>query len=1052
MGSKGSQTVNKTETYTPNPLTTQYATQALGGLGMADPYGKMTARNIAQFTPDQIAAIEAQRGVQGLTSPGFTAANQYLEQGSTPIDFGRVGDLYNKISGPQLESMYDLYRQQMGQTTRDLVGAAGGTNADRVGVGQANLAKQQALATGEATSRWYQQAMDQYNQEKMRQQSAAVLGGNLTMGQLAGRLQEIQGLTTSGEKQWALAQLMKDAPWAFQNEQAMWPVQQAMMMAQATGQLAPGLGGTKTGQTTYPAPSFLSQIAGPLTAGIGAVGKYGLPNFGNMFGGGEQNPYDVGGANSDWAYGENGQIIPNSAYEFGGAYGGRIPYADGGEAGYSNYPSGPDSFWDEMGRPPTIPSPSAGGKGSGTSGLGSGGGGGDGFMGGKSDLTDAINLGLKVLPFVLSQGGAVPAKPTAFDKLMEYAHGGEVEPPKKAEGGAWGNISDYDSTISLPDGTTVSYPKFNANKPETWGLGDGKLPAPGTPNPPPMPGAFDPEKDPDLGEQPGQTALGYAPTGASPTIAPTIRAPAEGELPRIPNYPAMAGPISRDSASDPWGALMRAGFGMMAASGKRDANGLPLSGLGVIGEGAKVGFADMDEQAKQAREDQRLQMQAQQHLFNAQKDLLPYTTQTATQKEQHRIVEDHYKRADQLARDIHERSYSELNAKDKAEIDRKIEQDKLKREEFEAKYNKLTMKEKMEELRPFKIKDEDGNELTAIRDLEGGGFKIIDPITGKPRNPTEIEEARERASYVGDQYLATLSPARQEMLKALRDGRMLPPTGSALRSESIERLMKQAFRAFPGWDASVGKARYETRADFSKGVASRNVTSTETVMSHMENLVRTSEMLAGSKLRSWNRVENVLRDQFGETALASYLSSRAAVSEEIAKMFQGAGVTTEDAKKRWLDVLDHARTPEQFKAVVKELLSLSEGRMNALANQWNRGMNQKTEADPEYKNSGKEFLSPENQEKFEKLKEWAKTPTPRMEKELASRLAKAKRAAEKDAADSEGKRPWLKDAQGNTNRSNENPDRPPAAMRYRELRESGKSSEEAAGIMKGEGY
>jgi len=168
---KGSNTVtkntNETKAYTPNPLTGQYAGQAFSDFNAANPIAGMRPQDIAGFTPDQYAAFQNIRNVQGQTSPYFNLANQYLQQGTSPLDLDKANALYERQSKPVFDSLKDVFGQQMHETTGNLAQAAGGTGASRIGVGQANLAKQQGLAAGDVGTKLFQQALDQMNQEKM---------------------------------------------------------------------------------------------------------------------------------------------------------------------------------------------------------------------------------------------------------------------------------------------------------------------------------------------------------------------------------------------------------------------------------------------------------------------------------------------------------------------------------------------------------------------------------------------------------------------------------------------------------------------------------------------------------------------------------------------------------------------------------------------------------------------------------------------------------------------------------------------------------------------
>lgn len=600
---KGSATTTKNETkaYSANPLTQQYANKAFGALDAADPISGMRAQDIAGFTPDQHAAFQNIRNVQGQTNPYFQAAQNYLQRGSSPLDLGRVEDLYKRQSDPVFRSLNDTFGQQMKETTGNLVQAAGGTGASRIGVGQAQLAKQQGLAAGDVGAKLYQQALDQMNQEKMRQQSAAVLSGNLGIGDLGARLQEIGALQGAGQQQQQLAQLQADAPWAFQNMAAMFPYQKALAQSQQVAGLAPALGGTTTGHSVEEATKEsdpLGTIAGLGMTGLGLAGGLGWKPLAGK--------------------GAGGRVSAPTAFdklkEY--AYGGAV---DGGGFGVGSDPeaAGP---WGAKQWPPPLPPLAA-----------------------PQVLANAVpSVGLPAqaqasAPMMQNGKGAAPSGGGEIPRTPGEDGGFEalISPIHKEGGGLIeGNLSDYD--LTMPNGTTI--PAYNPDDPKTV------LPVePGTPNPPPMPGAlesnegagFVPVGQPFRRDPNAETS--NTGTGGGPTMPGTIG------LPRVPDYPNIRAKDRGEMVANPWMALLQAGLGTLAAGSETDRRGIPIGGLAAIGRGGQRGIEFLQQQQKQVREDERAERAAQKMLFDAQKDLLPYDRETASQRRGHDILEKQVK-------------------------------------------------------------------------------------------------------------------------------------------------------------------------------------------------------------------------------------------------------------------------------------------------------------------------------------------------------------------------------------------------------------------------
>jgi hypothetical protein len=222
----------------------------------------------------------------------------------------------------------------------------------------------------------------------------------------------------------------------------------------------------------------------------------------------------------------------------------------------------------------------------------------------------------------------------------------------------------------------------------------------------------------------------------------------------------------------------------------------------------------------------------------------------------------------------------------------------------------------------------------------------------------------------GEDYLKTLPKSRADRLRAINEGRIAPPTETAAqRSPRAAAELEQLFRAFPGADLTVWKSRNETRAAFSKGIEARATASLNTLAGHFHDFMETAEKLSQRNVKSWNRIDNAVKDQLGQPAYADYVIARNAVTDELARVFQGAGAAAENEKQRWLEALDASRSPAQFRAVLGRLTSLVRSRMDALESQHDLGMNY----NPDHPESRvtKGFMNPKAKEKFEDVKKWS---------------------------------------------------------------------------------
>ncbi len=315
MGSKGQTTTsNQTSTYQPNPQAAGYITNALERANQAAnlPFNIPQAP-VAGFSPLQQQAF-------GAYQQGYNVAQPYYQQAAANMQAGpNVAQFFNPFASAVTGQLNNIFGQQALQNTSNLVGAAGGVGADRVAIGQANLANQQGLAAGQTLAGLYQPALGASLQEQQMQTQGLA---NLGAGAQQAALQGAGALYGAGAQQ-QLAQQQLNAPYQQQLAQAAFPYQQAQYLASITGALAPGLGGTTygSGSQTAPGPSVFGQIAG---LGLTGLGIYNQGQQAGWWGGG-------GGAGQNWnmVSAPGGGTMPMAT----SARGGRInPYQFGGEA------------------------------------------------------------------------------------------------------------------------------------------------------------------------------------------------------------------------------------------------------------------------------------------------------------------------------------------------------------------------------------------------------------------------------------------------------------------------------------------------------------------------------------------------------------------------------------------------------------------------------------------------------------------------------------------------------------------------------------------------
>lgn len=284
---------------------------------------------MAGFSPDQLAAFQGVQNVQGMAQPYYDTAYGQALQASSPITGGTVAQYLNPYTDWVTKQMNNVFGKQMKDTTLGLTQGAGGVGADRIAVGQADLANQQGLAAGQTYSGIYNNALQAAQADAARGLQGSALQANIGNSAQNSALQGLQALLGTGGQQQQLSQAQQQSLWNQLASQFSFGFQYPQYQAGILGSLAPAAGGTSQGQstTTYPAPSLLSQILGGVTGGVGLAG--GLGAFGGTSGGkGATTPYGITSASPGTNTYYGGSFVPTAGINF--YRGGRIRRADGG--------------------------------------------------------------------------------------------------------------------------------------------------------------------------------------------------------------------------------------------------------------------------------------------------------------------------------------------------------------------------------------------------------------------------------------------------------------------------------------------------------------------------------------------------------------------------------------------------------------------------------------------------------------------------------------------------------------------------------------------------
>lgn len=210
----------------------------------------------------------------------------------------------------------------------------------------------------------------------------------------------------------------------------------------------------------------------------------------------------------------------------------------------------------------------------------------------------------------------------------------------------------------------------------------------------------------------------------------------------------------------------------------------------------------------------------------------------------------------------------------------------------------------------------------------------------------------------GEDYLKTIDPTLARQVKALAEGRRAFPTGFAMKSPDMQRLVAAATQYDPLLDAANAATRVATRKDFTSGKAALNMTSINTAIGHLATLRKAARGLNNRSLRGWNKIANLVATESGDPAVRNFQIARQAVASELTRAFRGTGGSLTEVKD-WEAAISDADSPAQLEKAIGQATELLVSRLEAMQSQYQQGMGRSADA--------MQFLTPKNRETLDSL-------------------------------------------------------------------------------------
>lgn len=278
MGASQKTQQSSVSTYTPTPAATDMYNNVFSranDVANNTNYNPATAKTIADFSPDQLAAMGMVRDSQGNWQPGINNATANVDQAARGITGGDISQFYNPYESDVINAtMADIDKQnamdRRNYTANEVSQGALGGSGYGLGLGALTGNQSQARNTSLANLRsgGFDRALAAAQADKARQLSAGQAQAGIA--QLGSQLNtaDITALMNTGNQQQTQQQAVNDAASQNATQQQLFPMQMAQWLASIGSGIGPLMGGTTAGSgsaTTSQGKGIGNVLGGALT-------------------------------------------------------------------------------------------------------------------------------------------------------------------------------------------------------------------------------------------------------------------------------------------------------------------------------------------------------------------------------------------------------------------------------------------------------------------------------------------------------------------------------------------------------------------------------------------------------------------------------------------------------------------------------------------------------------------------------------------------------------------------------------------------------------------
>ena len=214
----------------------------------------------------------------------------------------------------------------------------------------------------------------------------------------------------------------------------------------------------------------------------------------------------------------------------------------------------------------------------------------------------------------------------------------------------------------------------------------------------------------------------------------------------------------------------------------------------------------------------------------------------------------------------------------------------------------------------------------------------LEAIPGGPAANSALEPNQAALSGVsGKDYLSMLPASEANIIKALDEGKMNPPSSFALKSPYWQKIYNDWAQYNPNLDAVNYGSRYSTRRDFTSGASAKNLNALNTAIGHLGQLSNAVKELNNGNFTPWNAFANYLSQKAGKPAVTNFDTTKQAVANEMMRVFRQAGASDAEIQE-WAKPISSSNSPDQLNGAIRTAANLLQSRIEALNNTYNRGM------------------------------------------------------------------------------------------------------------------